>query len=156
MTNYLHDNQDQAIFKNPSDILIILKITLSGKWDSMLQWLSNIVPLCPARHDVCSWVPHLSRQVNLVFLLMQIVMAVAFILSEIMSVLSTLQCNTWQLTNSPSIVGLSTQCQQPKGCKKYRCWCWYWWWQCWFWENFRAIGAPEEPDSFLLQSPLWP
>ena len=30
----------------------------------MLQWLSDIVPLCSAWHDVCSWLPHLPCQVS--------------------------------------------------------------------------------------------
>ena len=82
----------------------------------MLQWLSDIVPLCSARHDVCSWLPHLSCQVTYFLIL-------------------------WILT-------------RPNGCcYKHRCWYQIWWW---YWWHSRAIGAPEEPDSFLLQSPLWP
>ena len=132
----------------------IWKWALAGKWDGMLQWLSDIVPLCSARHDVCSWLPHLPCQVSyFLFLWMLRITVVDF-----------------SLPRPICFEYISIPCQLAHGqpiwfrdpmhcngcCKKHRCWWWSWFWQWWSWWYSRAIGAPEEPDSFLLQSPLWP
>ena len=85
-----------------------LKMFLVGKWDEMLQWLSDIVPLCSARHDVCSWLPYLPCQVWSFFFLWMLKM-IAMDFGGISIMISfeyiSIPCHQWQ---DPMVVATNT------------------------------------------------